>query len=409
LHPSDTEKLNKVIDQIVAEGNTVVTVEHNPEIIRQANYILEMGPEAGMNGGKITASGSIREIKSRQTETAKMLSEKLIIKPLISLSEKNWIQINKASAFNLKGIDVSILKQGLNVITGVSGSGKTSLVRDVLVPTFLNQEPVNCSQIDELENFQFVNWINKSSVAGNSQSTPATFTGVFDHIRKVFAKTASAKAQNLSSSDFSFNSKSGQCPVCKGHGYTSIKLDFVSDVDAVCNICNGQRYLPFVLDIKFNGLNINEVLNLSIDESANFFAEYNKISSILEVLSTIGLGYIKLGQATSTLSGGEAQRLKIAKAILSNQTTSGLIIFDEPSRGLHPTDLPYLTNLFKLLLKNKNTVVVIEHNSRIICLANHVIDLGSGSGEYGGELIYQGEVDGLLSSEKSLTGNYLNK
>lgn len=409
LHPSDAEKLNKVIDQIVAEGNTVVTVEHNPEIIRKADYILEMGPGAGMNGGRITASGSIQDIISGHTETAKLLSEKPMIKPLINSSDKSWIQVFKASAFNLKGIDVSIAKNCLNVITGVSGSGKTSLVRDVLLPTFLNKEPINCSQIEGLENFQFINWINKSSVAGNAQSTPATFTGVFDHIRKVFAGTPSAKIQKLKVSDFSFNSKSGQCPVCIGHGYASIKLDFISDVDAVCNICNGERYVPSILKIKLNGLNINDVLNLSIDKSISFFTDFKNISSILELLSTIGLGYIKLGQATTTLSGGEAQRLKIAKAILSNKTKSGLFIFDEPSRGLHPTDLPYLTNLFELLLKNNNTVVVIEHNPRIICLANHVIDLGPGSGEYGGELIYQGEVYGLLSSEKSLTGKYLNQ
>lgn len=408
LHPSDAEKLNVVIDQIVAEGNTVVSVEHNPEIIKQADYILEMGPEAGMNGGKITANGSIQDIISGNTETAKLLSEKVIVKPLISGSGKSWIQIYNASAFNLRGIDVSILKNGLNVITGVSGSGKTSLMRDVLLPTFLSNEPVNCTRIDGIESFHFVNWINKSSITGNVQSTPATYTGVFDHIRKVFAATTFAKTRKLKVSDFSFNSKSGQCPVCKGHGYTCVKLDFISDVDAVCNICNGQRYLPHILDIKYNGLNINDVLNLSIDESSNFFSGYSKISSILEILSIVGLGYIKLGQTTSTLSGGEAQRLKIAKAILSNQTTSGLIIFDEPSRGLHPTDLHFLTNLFKLLLDNKNTIVIIEHNFRVISKANHIIDLGPGGGEQGGELIFQGEVEGLLEMEKSLTGKYLN-
>ncbi len=208
-------------------------------------------------------------------------------------------------------------------------------------------------------------------------------------------------------SDFSFNAKSGQCPVCKGQGFTKVILDFISDVESVCDTCHGKRYLSHILEVKYNGLNINDVLNLSIHEAGEFFSEYNNIKSTLELLSTIGLGYIKLGQSTSTLSGGEAQRLKIAKAILSKKTKNGLFIFDEPSRGLHPTDLPFLTNLFKLLLKNENTVVVIEHNPRIICLANHIIDLGPGGGEFGGELIYQGDVAGLIKYKGSVTGKFL--
>ncbi|MEZ5199487.1 MAG: hypothetical protein R2764_24815 [Bacteroidales bacterium] len=408
LHISDAQKLNDVINQIVSEGNTVVTVEHNPEIIKNADYVLEFGLDAGVNGGTITANGSIDEIRNGLSETAKPLSEKIEIKPIVYPSEKSWIHINQSRANNLKNIDVSFLRNSLNVITGVSGSGKTSLMRDVFIPSFLSKIPVNCESITGIESICFVNWINKSSVAGNVHSTPATYTGVFDHIRKLFAGTEKAKSQKLKTGDFSFNSKLGQCPVCKGQGFTSIKLDFISDVEAICDSCSGKRYQSHILDIKYQGCDINDVLNLNIKEAAGFFSEHKNIRHILDILSTIGLGYIKLGQSASTLSGGEAQRLKIAKAILSKETKNGLFIFDEPSRGLHPTDLSYLANLFNLLLQNNNTIVVIEHNPRIISKANHVIDLGPGGGEYGGELIYKGDVVGLLDSENSLTGRFLH-
>jgi len=407
LHISDTQKLNDVINQLVSEGNTVVTVEHNPEIIKHADYILEIGPEAGMNGGLITAKGFIEEIKKGSSETAKLLFEKIDINPLFNSEEKNWIQINQAYAHNLKNINVGLRKNSLNVITGVSGSGKTSLVRDVLIPSFSGKIPVNCKNIHGIESFRFINWINKSSVAGNVQSTPATYTGVFDYIRKLFAQTDLAKSQKLKAGDFSFNSKSGQCPACKGHGYTKVVLDFISDVESVCETCSGRRYRSPILEIKFNGLGIDDVLNLSINEAVDFFSDQKSIKQILDILSAIGLGYIKLGQSSSTLSGGEVQRLKIARAILSKETESGMFIFDEPSRGLHPTDLHFLTNLFEILLKNNNSVVVIEHNPKIICQANHVIDLGPGGGEFGGELIYQGSPKGLLGCQTSKTGKYL--
>lgn len=407
LHIRDAQKLNAVINQIVSAGNTVVCVEHNPEIIKYADNILEIGPNAGVNGGTITANGSIEEIQKGSSETAKLLSEKIIINPLTNAKEKSWIQIQQANAHNLKNINVSLLKNSLNLISGVSGSGKTSLMRDVLLPSFSSKSPVNCKNIKGLDSIEFINWINKSSVTGNVQSTPATFTGIFDYIRKLFAGKDAAKSQKLKVGDFSFNSKSGHCPVCRGHGFTSIKLDFISDVEAVCDECHGKRYQSHILAIKYQDKNINDVLNLSINEAAEIFSDQKNIKRILNILSAIGLGYIKLGQSTSTLSGGEAQRLKIAKAILSNETKNGLFIFDEPSRGLHPTDLSYLTNLFGLLLKNNNTVVVIEHNQRIICQANHVIDLGPGGGILGGELIYEGEVIGLIKSENSITGKVL--
>ncbi|MCD4697994.1 MAG: ATP-binding cassette domain-containing protein [Bacteroidales bacterium] len=407
LHPSDAQKLNDVIKQIVSGGNTVVTVEHNPEIIKNADHILEIGPGAGSNGGEVTAVGTVKDIKMSSSETAKILSEKIKIEPLLTSDKKNKIKILGASAHNLKSINVDLIKNCLNVISGVSGSGKTSLIQNVLLPSFRHKQAVNCLRIDGLEAIQFINWIDKDSLSGSAISTPATYTGVFEPIRKLFAGTESAKSQKLKASDFSFNAKSGQCPVCKGQGSTSIKLDFISDVESVCDTCNGKRYLPHILEVKFKTHNILDVLEFSIEQAKSFFHEHKNIRSILEILTALGLGYLKLGQRTSTLSGGEAQRLKIARAILSNEIKSGLFVFDEPSRGLHPTDTHFLTNLFEMLISKGNTVVVIEHNPHIICMANHIIDLGPGGGEHGGNVIYQGEVSGLVKSGSSMTGKYL--
>lgn len=407
LHINDAQKLNKVIREIVDEGNTVVTVEHNPEIIKHAENILEFGPEAGINGGQLIYSGSIDKLNSINSQTIKMLEEKIVINPIVQVSHQDWFSISGANAHNLKNIDIRLLKKSLNVISGVSGSGKTTLMRDVVLPSFEAKMPVNCIETEGLESVQFINWIDKSSLTGNVHSNPATFIGVFDYIRKLFAQKDRAKSQNLKAGDFSFISKSGQCPSCKGHGFNTVKLDFISDVEAVCDTCKGQRYKSHILEIKYKGLNINDVLNLSINEASTFFSDQKKIKQNLDLLSAIGLGYIKLGQFFSTLSGGESQRLKIVKALLSKETKNGMFVFDEPSRGLHPADLPYLTNLFELLLKQNNTLIVIEHNPRIICQANHVIDLGPGGGEYGGEVLYQGGIKGLLNSKTSITGKLL--
>lgn len=409
LHSEEIVKLNRVIKQIVDGGNTVITVEHNPEVIINSEYLMELGPEAGLNGGQITQFGKTAELLQKSSSLSKSFNEKVQIRPIIKTNEFDKISIHAASANNLKNIKVDLLTNGLNVISGVSGSGKTSLMRDVLIPTFNNKIPVKCSRIEGLKKIQFVNWIDKNSLTGSVQSTPATYIGIFDQIRKLFAKTEEAKSQNLKTSDFSFNSKSGQCPVCKGRGTTTIALDFISDVESICDSCNGSRFLPHILEIKWKGLNINEVLKLSIHQASDHFHEIKTIQPSLQLLETLGLEYLKLGQSTNKISGGESQRLKIAKSLLTMEMKNGLFIFDEPSRGLHPTDLPFLENLFEIIIKNKNTVVVIEHNPQIIGWANHVIDLGPGGGEFGGEMIYQGTPEGLMKCQRSKTGQFLNK
>jgi excinuclease ABC subunit A len=408
LHPVDTKKLNSAIQQIIREGNTVITVEHNPEVIKKSDFLLEIGPGAGKNGGRITQFGKTSELLRHSAALSKSFNQGFSIQPIVAAEENNVISIFEASANNLKKISFDLRLNQLNVISGVSGSGKTSLMRDVLIPSYKHHKPYNCSRIETLEGIQFIKWIDKNSLTGSMQSTPATYMGIFDQIRKLFAKSKHAKTQNLKTSDFSFNSKSGQCPVCKGRGTTTIALDFISDIESVCESCNGSRFTSLILKFKWNGLNISEILGLTVQDALHFFSEEKSILSSLQLLDTLGLGYLRLDQTTKQISGGESQRLKIAKSIQSTEMKKGIFIFDEPSRGLHPSDIPFLKNLLKILLKNQNTVVVIEHNPQIIGWANHVIDLGPGGGDFGGKLIYQGTPAKLTSCKDSKTGKIFN-
>jgi excinuclease ABC subunit A len=403
LHPLDTEMVNSSIRKIVDQGNTVVTVEHNPEIIRHADYIFETGPGAGSAGGKITLAGKFSEILKIDSLTSKALKTQPIINPLEVTSTKEIIEIKDASANNLKSINVNFKTHCLNVVTGVSGSGKTSLLRDVVIPSFNSGKAIHCQEIRGLCKIEFVHWIDKTPGAVTITSTPATYTGIFDDIRKSFAWTPEAKKAGLKAADFSFNAKSGQCPDCKGLGYKQVALDFLADVKTECETCNGKRFQPFVLDIRFQDKTISQVLDMSTKEASIFFEENKSLAISLNLLISLGLGHIQLGRQTGSLSGGELQRLQIAKAILSQKPENGLFIFDEPSRGLHFTDLPYLINLAKYLIDRNNTVIFIEHNPHIICRTNHIIDLGPGGGEFGGEVVYNGPITGLRKSKSVLT------
>ena len=407
LHPSDAEKLNENIRKLVSEGNTVVTVEHNPEIINSGDYILELGPGAGQNGGQIIAKGTVNEIvENPESQIGKYLNRKLPLKQENG-NIPDRIIINGANAHNLKDVDIILDVNRLNVITGVSGSGKSSLVRDVLLASFRMKGFVNCRSISGLERVSDMVAVDKTPLAGSSMSTPATFTGTFDEIRKQFAATAEAKNRKLKAGDFSFNGKSGQCPVCKGAGEIKVSLDFISDVTKVCENCNGKRYQPDILKIKFRGKNIYDVLEMSVDEALDFFQDIPKIYNPLTVLSETGLGYLKLGQSSATLSGGEAQRLKIVREVIRGNPENALFIFDEPSRGLHPDDLLHLQKLFDKLIQKGNTVVVVEHNPVVIVTGDRIIDLGPEGGDRGGEVVFQGGLKGLVECESSVTGKFL--
>ena len=409
LHPSDALKLNGNIQKLIEEGNTVITVEHNPEIINSADYILELGPGAGENGGRVVAKGSVEEILNNpDSSIGKHLKKGIILNTSTSEASYKYINIKNANVHNLKNIIVRIAINKLNVITGVSGSGKTSLVRDVLLKSFRSRSATNCTAISGLDQIGEMISVDKTPLAGSSISTPATYTAVFDEVRKIFAGTEHAKDQKLKASDFSFNGKSGQCPVCKGTGEINVSLDFISDVSSVCESCNGRRYKPDILKINYRGQTIFELLEMSVSEAMLFFEDSPKIHKPLSILNEIGLGYVRLGQSSATLSGGESQRLKIAREIISGKSSKALFIFDEPSRGLHPDDLFHLQKLFEILIKKGNTLVVVEHNPIVISQADYVIDLGPQGGELGGEIIYQGDLQGLVDCGKSVTGKFLN-
>jgi excinuclease ABC subunit A len=409
LHPSDAVKLNSNIRKLIEEGNTVITVEHNPEIINSADNLLELGPGAGENGGKIIAEGTVKEIMENQNSLiGKHLKRRITLKSTSSVSFEKQIIIEGANAHNLKNINVQLAVNQMNVITGVSGSGKTSLMRDVLLNSFRAESAINCKSISGIEGINEMIAVDKTPLAGSSMSTPATFTGVFDDIRKLFAATYEAKSQKLKAGDFSFNAKSGQCPVCKGTGEIKVSLDFISDVSTVCESCSGKRYQSHILRIKYKGESIFDVLEMSVKEAMPLFADFAKIFQPLSILDELGLGYLRLGQSSATLSGGESQRLKIARKIINSKPENALFIFDEPSRGLHPDDLVHLQRLFDILIKNGNTVAVVEHNPIVISKADHVIDLGPEGGVRGGELIYQGDLKGLVECEKSVTGRFLH-
>jgi excinuclease ABC subunit A len=316
------------------------------------------------------------------------------------------IVIKGANANNLKNIDINIPTKGIISITGVSGSGKTSLAFDVIADSFNAGRAVNCTKA-AFHNIDFIIVIDQQKIGTSSLSTPSTYTGMFDLIREIFAKLHESKSRKLTKSSFSFNSKDGRCPTCKGMGNVKVSMDFLSDVWVVCDTCNGKRYKNTILDIKFNGLTINDILNLEVSDAISIFKDHSKISNILTLLHKIGLGYVKLGQATSTLSGGETQRLKLANELINATSNNGLFVFDEPSTGLHMQDVENLISVFNNLVDKGNTVLVVEHNLNIIRASDWIIDLGPEGGDLGGEVLFAGTPINIVDCETSFTGKAL--
>ena len=413
LHPSDSEKIIKSINKLVENGNTVITVEHNFDLIKTANNIITIGPKAGIDGGEII-SNNIDYILKYEKEFLNNYKEQCCHS---ERSEESMnLKIENATANNLKNISVEIPLNSVTAITGVSGSGKTSLMRDVLYKSYKANANINCDDINvnntllraersNLLNNNDIIWIDNKTPEKTTLSTMSTYTGVLEELRKIFAQTPEAKNVGLKSTDFSYNNKSGQCPECKGQGEIKVSLDFLSDVTSVCETCGGKRYKHNILQVKYNNKNIADILEMTVAEAQIFFSENKKLTKVFEVMQNLGLGYIKLGQATGNLSGGEVQRLKLAKEILSNNKKHNIYIFDEPAKGLQITDLHYLINTFSYLLEQGDTVIFIEHNPYLILISQYIIDLG---GKTGGELIYQGELNGILKMKQSKTSKYLN-
>tara|TARA_B100000925_G_scaffold174363_1_gene131372 strand:- start:29 stop:1531 length:1503 start_codon:yes stop_codon:yes gene_type:complete len=419
LHSYDTKKLINIIRKLKSLGNTVLVVEHDDEIIKSADHIIDIGPNAGTNGGEIVAQGDFSTIIKSNSLTAKYLNGKLeIIKNRKNRSSKFKINILGCRENNLNNINVEIPLNKLVTISGVSGSGKSTLINKILYPSilnYLNDYSVKPGEYDkisgDLDQIDYVEYISQKAIGKSSRSNPVTYIKAYDEIRKLFSSQRESKIRGYKPKHFSFNVDGGRCENCKGEGINTIEMQFMPDVNLTCENCNGTRFKKEILEININGKNISDILNLTVDDAINFFNELEeiKISEKLGVLQKVGLGYIKLGQSSSTLSGGEAQRVKLAY-FLSVKTTSknGLFLFDEPTTGLHFDDINKLLKSINQLIDKGNSVIIIEHNLEIIKASDYIIDLGPYGGNKGGKIVYQGDIDEFLKSE-TLTAINLKK
>jgi excinuclease ABC subunit A len=418
LHPKDTERLIKVLKDLRNLGNTVIVVEHDEDIMKAADLIIDIGPEAGTFGGEIVAEGTFSEILKSDSLTANYLNNtKRIEIPKTRRTSKNTVTVIGARENNLKNIDVTFPLNCLTVITGVSGSGKSTLVSKILYPAIqkkIGGYGEKVGQFTEIKGdfktIEHIEFINQNPIGRSSRSNPVTYIKAYDDIRALFASEKLSKIRNYQPKHFSFNVEGGRCEVCKGEGEVTIEMQFMADVHLECESCKGMRFKKEVLEVKFYKKSINDILNSTIDDAISFFTEHNesKIVKKLQPLQDVGLGYVTLGQSSSTLSGGEAQRIKLASFLVKGTRQSkSLFIFDEPTTGLHFHDIKKLLKSFNALIKNGHSIIVIEHNIDLIKCADYIIDLGKEGGKNGGSLLFQGTPEDLIKSKDSLTAPYL--
>ena len=417
LHPRDNDRLIKTLKSLKDIGNTVIVVEHDLNTIESADQIIDMGPKAGINGGEVVFSGTLKQILSnKKTLTGEYLSgEKYIPLPDYRTVTFDHFTIQGAGGNNLKNIDVSFPYNRLIAVTGVSGSGKSSLINQTLYPALSNlinlgvKDMLPFKNLVRADKVERVISVDQKPIGKTPRSNPATYTGIFTHIRDLFAQTREAKLRGYKLGRFSFNVKGGRCEKCQGAGIIKIEMNFLPDVYVNCEDCNGKRYNRETLEIEYKGLNIADVLALSVDEARIFFKNIFSIKKRLDTLHDVGLGYIKLGQQATTLSGGEAQRIKLSTELSKNNTKNTVYFLDEPTTGLHVDDIQMLMSVLQKLVTQGNTVIVIEHNLDVVKCADWIIDLGPEGGEGGGNVVAEGTALEIAKNKKSLTGKFLKK
>jgi excinuclease ABC subunit A len=420
LHSRDTDRLIAVLRQLQQLGNTVIVVEHDEEIIRAADYMIDIGPNAGRLGGEIVYEGEMNDLKkgSDSHTVHYLLGEETIRVPLFRRPWNNYIEVKGARENNLKGINVKFPLNVMTVVTGVSGSGKSTLVRDIFYRA-LKRELDECndrpgehiSLEGDIRNLRYVEFVDQNPIGKSSRSNPVTYLKAYDEIRKLWADQPLSKQMGYSIGYFSFNSEGGRCEECKGEGTVTVEMQFMADLVLECESCHGKRFKADTLEVQFHGVNIYDVLNMTINQAIEFFTEHGqkRITKKLLPLQDVGLGYIKLGQTSSTLSGGENQRVKLAYYLSQEKVDPTLFIFDEPTTGLHFHDICKLLEAFDALIRRGHTIVVIEHNMDVIKCADHVIDLGPEGGDKGGNLVVAGTPEDVAACVASYTGQFLKE